>query len=71
MSVAVERGNAFRASAPRELFQTRISGPLAIGIRFNYAVAPDGRFVIVTDVGQPRPLPITVVLNWQTELEKQ
>jgi hypothetical protein len=72
MVVSIEPGTEFRASSPRELFQTRIAGPLVWGIRFNYAVEPpDGkRFLIVTDTGQARPASFTVVTNWQQNLKR-
>jgi serine/threonine protein kinase len=72
MTVTVESGEPFRASPPRSLFQTKLAGPLEVGIRSNYAVAPpDGkRFLIVTETGQASPPSFTVVLNWQSELKK-
>ena len=52
-------------SVPEALFQTRTSGPLGLGVRFNYAAAPGGqRFLITTDRPETAPSPITVVLNW-------
>jgi Tol biopolymer transport system component len=60
------RAGQLEASVPRVLFQTRTSGPLGLGVRFNYAVAPGGqRFLITTDVPEAAPSPITVVLNWE------
>jgi Tol biopolymer transport system component len=60
------RGGQLEASVPQVLFQTRTSGPLGLGVRFNYAVAPGGqRFLITTDVPEAVPSPITVVLNWE------
>ncbi len=42
-----------------------------LGVRLNYAVAPDGeRFLINTDVGEAGSSPITVVLNWTEALER-
>jgi eukaryotic-like serine/threonine-protein kinase len=63
------RTGQLEASVPEVLFQTRTSGPLGLGVRFNYAVAPGGqRFLIVTDVPEAAPTPITVVLNWENTL---
>jgi Tol biopolymer transport system component len=60
------RAGHLDASVPKVLFQTRTSGPLGLGVRFNYAVAPGGqRFLITTDVPEASPTPITVVLNWE------
>lgn len=65
MVVSVKTGARFEASVPQALFQTRTSGPLGLGVRFNYAVAPGGlRFLITADVPESMPSPITVVLNW-------
>jgi dipeptidyl aminopeptidase/acylaminoacyl peptidase len=59
------------ASVPKPLFQTRASGPLGLGVRFNYAVAPGGqRFLITADVPEAASSPINVVLNWTVEPER-
>jgi Tol biopolymer transport system component len=64
-------GDALEHSAPAPLFPTRISGILGWGLRFNYAVSPDGeRFLIVTDMEETTDAPINVVLNWTALLEK-
>jgi hypothetical protein len=72
MSVQLETaGAAPMPSTPRPLFQTRISGPLGTGVRFNYAVSSEGeRFVIVSDTEEASPSPIIVVLNFTRELEQ-
>jgi Tol biopolymer transport system component len=73
MSVAIVRGAASPSpSAPRRLFQTRISGSLGREVRNNYAVHPDGqRFLIVTDPEKASSPPITVIVNWPELLRKQ
>jgi hypothetical protein len=54
------------ASVPTALFQTRTSGPLGVGVRFNYAAAPGGqRFLITTDVPEATAEPISVMVNWK------
>jgi Tol biopolymer transport system component len=59
-------------SAPVPLFQTRISGVLGTGLRFNYAVSPDGeRLLIAADVEGATDSPIIVVLNWPALLEQK
>ena len=64
-------GTTLEPSAPRTLFQTRISGPLGGGVRNNYAVSRDGqRFLIATDEVDHRSSPIIVVLNWTALLEQ-
>ena len=68
MAARIKAAGAVRleVSVPEALFQTRTSGPLGVGVRFNYAVAPGGqRFLITTDVPYATPSPITVVLNWE------
>jgi eukaryotic-like serine/threonine-protein kinase len=63
---AADGAARLEASVPQPLFQTRTSGPLGLGVRFNYAAAPGGqRFLITTDEPEAAPSPITVVLNWQ------
>jgi Tol biopolymer transport system component len=64
-------GQTLEASAPLPLFPTR----LATGAGFapgeqQYAVAPDGRFLVNTVVDEAKASPITVVLNWTAALKK-
>jgi eukaryotic-like serine/threonine-protein kinase len=70
MAVDVSQGPVFKAGVPRSLFQ--VPGVHARGNTFNFFrwdVAPDGkRFLISTNT--PSSDPITIVLNWNAELEK-
>ncbi len=68
-------GRALDAGAPAALFPVR----LAIGAniittgnfaRAQYAVAPDGRFLLNVAADEAVTSPITVVLNWQAGLKK-
>ena len=64
-------GKTVERSAPVALFPTR----LASGAGFapgeqQYAVAPDGRFLLNTVVDEASASPITVVLNWTAALRK-
>jgi eukaryotic-like serine/threonine-protein kinase len=69
MAVPVSTRGEFNASAPRPLFQTRTSGPLGLGVRFNYAAGPGGRqFLVTADVPEAVPSPFRVVLNWTSEV---
>jgi hypothetical protein len=64
MAVAVEAGSAFKAQAPRVLFESDTydwSGQAPA-----YDVASDGRFVMLGR-GASTPAPVTVVLNWRPE----
>lgn len=63
-------GRMVDIGVPVPLFQTRLAtGPTAIAGRSQYAVAPDGRFLLTTIVDNTAPSPITVVVNW-TQLLK-
>jgi Tol biopolymer transport system component len=62
-------------SAPAQLFRVRFATGtninLAAGLqRPQYAVAPDGRFLINTAVDDSTPRPIRVLLNWPSALPK-
>jgi dipeptidyl aminopeptidase/acylaminoacyl peptidase len=71
MAVGVNTAVSLDASIPKPLFQTRASGPLGLGVRFNYAVAQGGqRFLITADVRGAIPSPINVVLNWTPDADR-
>ena len=57
---------------PKELFQTGVSAAAGVGWRrTHYVPSRDGqRFLINTQIGEPSPDPITVVLNWTAGLKK-
>jgi hypothetical protein len=40
------------------------------GSKAQYAVAPDGRFLLNVTADDPAPAPITVVLNWTAALPR-
>ncbi len=69
-------GSVFAAGIPRALFTTRLNTqptqPLGPGNQSGgFAVSADGqRFVGLIPVGQARPDPFTVVLNWTAGLKK-
>jgi dipeptidyl aminopeptidase/acylaminoacyl peptidase len=61
MSVFVQPGSIFAASASQLLFETRAS---RTG-EWSYDVAPDGqRFVINLAIDESVPPPVTIILNW-------
>ena len=69
MAVDIRTDPAFEAGAPRALFQTRIL-PL-IEARNHYDASTDGqRFVVNSRRVEDASLPITVVVNWASELKK-
>jgi len=62
--VEIKTVPAFDAGAPRDLFKTPNS--------WGSDVSPDGqRFLVNMPAGDTPPSPITVVLNWTTELSKK
>jgi len=62
-------GAEFEFSAPKPLFKTRM---LAWTTNFHeFDVTTDGqRFLIGTLIGEPKAPPLTVILNWTTELKR-
>ena len=67
------KGEALEAGAPAALFQTRIvgGGTGANGLnREQYAVAPDGRFLMNVVAEEASATPITLILNWPASLKK-
>ena len=60
-------------SPPVPLFATRLasgSGITGVVTKPQYAVAPDGRFLMNVAVEGTTASPITIVLNWDTGLKK-
>ena len=63
-------GTTLTAGAPVTLFPTRIvGGGVATGAGWQYDVAPDGRFLINTELASVGA-PITLLMNWNPELKK-
>ena len=65
MSVAITPGSALEGSVPRPLFETRsrYTGTA-------YDVSPDGQRFLVNTLAEGSATPITVVVNWSTDLRK-
>jgi len=62
-------GKTLDLGVPVPLFRTRLaSGAGVTAGRPEYAVAPDGRFLMNTVVEDTAPSPITIVLNWEALL---
>ena len=57
-------GTSFEAAPPVALFQTRIVGGPSQVNRHQYAVASDGRFLIIESAEAATTVPITLILNW-------
>jgi Tol biopolymer transport system component len=77
MAVAVKTGlpavagASFKAGSPVALFQTHRRQPVSFLDVFSYDVSADGqRFLIATIVDQANAAPLSVLLNWASEMER-
>jgi len=71
MAVEVKTGASFEAGAPAALFQTHRRQPVSSQDVFSYDVSGDGqRFLIITKVDDAKAAPLSITLNWASELEK-
>ena len=71
MSVEVKAGNSFEAGAPVALFQTRLRKPVSALEVVSYAVTGDGqRFLVNTRMDEPSAAPLSIILNWASEIER-
>jgi Tol biopolymer transport system component len=71
MSVAIKEGPLFDADVAKPLFPIRRREPVSSTDSFSYDVSPDGqRFLVNADVGETASPPLTVVLDWTSELER-
>jgi len=71
MAVAVTAGASFEAGFPTVLFQTHRRQPVSAQDFFSYDVSGDGqKFLIATRVDEANSAPLTVLLNWTSEMEK-
>jgi Tol biopolymer transport system component len=71
MAVTVKTGNSFEAGAAVTLFQTRLRQQISVVDAFSYDATADGRkFLINTGVDEPSPAPLSVILNWASEMER-
>jgi hypothetical protein len=72
--IHVEPDGALNLGPPTTLFPTRLATGANItvgpGSRPQYAVAPDGRFLMNVTVDDTVVSPISIVLNWATALKK-
>jgi serine/threonine-protein kinase len=71
MAVSVRTAGQFNAGSPTKLFD---GSGYAVGAHRTYDVSRDGpRFLMIrnaTSTGEPTPVNLTVVLNWQEELKR-
>jgi len=69
MAAPVSTGAGFEAGPPVPLFQTHPREPISVMDAFSYDVAADGqRFLINTRVDEPQAAPLSVILNWNSDL---
>jgi hypothetical protein len=71
MGVAVTTGSSFKATSPVALFQTHGRQPVSFLDVFSYDVSADGqRFLIATKMDEANAAPLSVLLNWASEIER-
>ena len=58
------QGAMLEPGTPTELFQVRYERGVGV-VRGQYAVAPDGRFLVNAPTGDATSFPITLLLNWK------
>ncbi len=72
MAVDVKPGDGFEAGAPGSLFQTHPRQPISAMDFFSYDVTPDGqKFLVNTKVDPTNAAPLSVILNWSSEMENK
>ena len=71
MVAAVTTGASFKAASPVALFQTHRPQPVSSQDDFSYDVSSDGqRFLIATKVDEANAAPLSILLNWASQMEK-
>jgi serine/threonine protein kinase len=69
--VALKAGANLEAGTPVALFQTSLSQPISTLDVFSYDVTTDGqKFLVNARVDEPNPAPLSITLNWTTEVER-
>ena len=74
MAVPIQASTTVNPGAPVALFPTQLATGGNVGIsghssRAEYDVTADGRFLLNVNVGDSAGSPITVMLNWEGELQ--
>ena len=70
MAVKVVTEQAFSSELSVPLFRTHLAEPLFTALRFNYAVAPGGRFLMVEATPGVQPQSLRVFLNWRPDIKR-
>lgn len=70
-AVSVSTPSGFESGTPVAMFQTHVHQPISSADAVSYDVSADGqRFLINTKVDDPSAAPLSVILNWASEMEK-
>jgi len=70
MSATVNATSSFEAGLPVALFQTHTRQSISSVDLFSYTVNRDGqRFLVNTRVDEPSSAPLSVILNWASEMQ--
>lgn len=70
-AVAIGTGSNFEAGPPLTLFQTHRRQPISAMDVFTYDVTADGqRFLINSKLDEPNAAPLSIILNWASEMPK-
>jgi len=71
MAAAVTAKASFEAGSPAALFKTHRRQPISAQDVFSYDVSTDGqRFLIITKVDEANAAPLSVLLNWASQMER-
>jgi serine/threonine protein kinase/Tol biopolymer transport system component len=71
MAVEVRMSGSFEARDPVGMFQTRSRQRISSQDVFTYSVSGDGqRFLVNTIMDEPNAPPLSIILNWEAEMEK-
>ena len=71
MAVDVKNSTGFEVGPPVALFLTHLRQPLSAMDFFSYDVTADGqKFLVNTKVDTSSSAPVSVILNWSSEIEK-
>jgi hypothetical protein len=71
MAVPLKAGSNFEAGSPASLFQPRLHQSISALDVVSYDVTSDGqKFLLNTKVEEPNTAPLSIILNWTSDLEK-
>jgi len=71
MAVALKTGASFKADPPVALFQTQRRQPVSAFAVFSYDVsANERRFLVITKVDEANAAPLSILLNWASEMDR-